>query len=183
MRWFVCLTLVAPAWAQDAQSIRAAMEPSLAKQRASVSRQLGMARPQAAPLRLVCNAIPAPDLNAMIKNAAETSGVSPHLIREVARQESAFRPCAVSSQGAQGLMQLMPATQATLGVGDPFDARESLSAGARLLKQLLDRYQGDLALALSAYNAGPARVDQSMAIPLIPETQNYVTRILDRLKQ
>lgn len=78
-------------------------------------------------------------------------------------------------------MQLMPATQELLSVDDPFDPQESLMAGARLLRSLLDRYHGDLALALSAYNAGPSRVDRSMQIPNIPETQNYVARILQRL--
>ena len=78
-------------------------------------------------------------------------------------------------------MQLMPATQAQLDVRDPFNPQESLSAGAKLLKQLLDRYHGDLALALSAYNAGMTRVDKTFAVPEIPETKGYVTGILGRL--
>ena len=78
-------------------------------------------------------------------------------------------------------MQLMPATQAQLDVRDPFDPQESLSAGAKLLKQLLDRYHGDLALALSAYNAGVGRVDRTFSVPEIPETKDYVTDILGRL--
>lgn len=78
-------------------------------------------------------------------------------------------------------MQLMPGTQALLGVDDPFDPEESLMAGARLLKDLLGRYNGDLALALSAYNAGPKRVDQASGIPPIPETRDYVAKILSRL--
>ena len=72
-------------------------------------------------------------------------------------------------------MQLMPATQAQFEVRDPFDPQESLSAGAKLLKQLLDRYHGDLALALSAYNAGMTRVDRTFTVPEIPETKGYVT--------
>lgn len=80
-------------------------------------------------------------------------------------------------------MQLMPATQASLGVRDPFDPQESLVAGARLLKELLVRYSGDLSLVLSAYNAGPLRVDQAGGIPEITETQSYVARILARLTE
>jgi len=80
-------------------------------------------------------------------------------------------------------MQLMPATQAQFQVRDPFQAEESLAAGAKLLKQLLDRYNGDLSLALSAYNAGSGRVDKAGGIPEIPETKNYVAEILGRLLQ
>jgi soluble lytic murein transglycosylase-like protein len=119
----------------------------------------------------------------MIGRAARETAVEPAVIREVARQESAFRPCVVSVKGAEGLMQLMPATQAMLAVSDPFDPRQSLMAGAKLLRQLLDRYGGDLSLALAAYNAGPGRVDPVMSIPAIPETENYVAEILDRLGQ
>lgn len=78
-------------------------------------------------------------------------------------------------------MQLMPETQQYFNVTDPFDPGQSLAAGSRLLKQLLDRYKGDLALALSAYNAGAGRVDRAGGIPPIPETQNYVSGILDKL--
>ncbi len=80
-------------------------------------------------------------------------------------------------------MQLMPATQAGLGVTNPFNAQESLAAGSRLLKTLLDRYHGNLSLALSAYNAGAGAVDRAGGIPAIPETQNYVVEILGRLLQ
>ena len=117
----------------------------------------------------------------MIETAAHEQGVAPSLVREVAREESAFRPCAVSSKGAEGLMQLMPATQAEFGVNNPFDPQQSLGAGAQLLKQLLELYQGNMMLALSAYNAGAARVDQANGVPNIPETQNYVSDILSRL--
>ncbi len=117
----------------------------------------------------------------MIDVAARRENVDPLLVREVARQESGFRPCAVSPKGAAGLMQLMPATQIQLQVQNPFSAQESLEAGSKLLKQLLDRYQGDLSQALSAYNAGPARVDEAGGVPKIPETQNYVSTILNRL--
>ena len=119
----------------------------------------------------------------MINDAARKQSVDPALVREVARQESGFRPCAVSPKGAEGLMQLMPATQLQFDVTDPFDAGQSLQAGTKLLKQLLDRYQGDVPMALSAYNAGAGRVDKAGGVPEIPETKNYVMSILGRFLQ
>jgi soluble lytic murein transglycosylase-like protein len=128
-----------------------------------------------------CDPLPQPEMASLTDFAARENNLNPLLLREVARQESGFRPCAVSSQGAMGLMQLMPDTQIQLGVVNPWDPRESVEAGSRLLRQLLDRYHGDLALALSAYNAGAGRVDQAGGIPRIPETRNYVDSILYRL--
>jgi soluble lytic murein transglycosylase-like protein len=78
-------------------------------------------------------------------------------------------------------MQLMPETAADLGVSDPFNPAQNLNGGARYLRQMLDRYGGNLALALGAYNAGPRHVDQTGRLPLFPETVNYVSTILDRL--
>lgn len=179
MRWTLVL-LAVPLMAEDAVSraarVRASMEASLARQRMSLARQ--NRRPGAG---AGCAPATPAELAGAIGAAAERHGLYADLIREVARQESAFHPCAVSAKGAQGLMQLMPATQAHLNVRNPFDPRESIDAGAHLLKLLLDRYHGDLALALSAYNAGPARVDPILAIPPIPETRNYVSAILARL--
>jgi soluble lytic murein transglycosylase-like protein len=132
------------------------------------------------------------ELTRMIATASQKAGVDPELIKEVARQESAFRPCSVSDKGAEGLMQLMPATQAQFGVQDPMDPDQSLLGGAQLLRQLLLRYGGNVALALSAYNAGPTRVDkagtifdidQIGGIPDIAETQDYVANIMGRLKR
>ena len=171
----------------QADRIRAAMAKSLASQQASVRRQIEAAGParkslDAAPLAAaMCEAISQPELVRMIDVAARHENVDPLLVREVARQESGFRPCAVSPKGAEGLMQLMPATQIQLQVQNPFSAQESLDAGTKLLKQLLDRYHGDLSQALSAYNAGPARVNAAGGVPKIPETQNYVSDILNRL--
>ena len=119
----------------------------------------------------------------MIDEVAEKQGIDASLVKEVARQESGFRPCAVSPKGAAGVMQLMPSTQTQLQVTDPFDPRQSLEAGSKLLKQLLDRYQGDLPKALSAYNAGARRVDEAGGVPNIPETKNYVLSILARFLQ
>jgi soluble lytic murein transglycosylase-like protein len=186
---------------QDTQAdrARAAMESSLAQQRASVQRQAKTAGASMTPwtpptasapvesesimLQPFCEPIAKPELSVMIDSAANKNGVDPAVVREVARQESGFRPCAVSPKGAEGLMQLMPATQDQFKVIDPFNPMASLDAGTKLLKQLLDRYHGDLSLALSAYNAGAGTVDRAGGIPQIPETQNYVTNILGRLNQ
>jgi soluble lytic murein transglycosylase-like protein len=170
------------------------MAASIEKQRASVEQQLKsiqspmppvLAMPPAfaipPPVAYACDPVAQPELSKMIDSVAREHSIDPALVREVARQESAFRPCAISPKGAEGLMQLMPATQAQFAVRDPFDPQESLSAGATLLKQLLDRYHGDLALALSAYNAGMTRVDRTFSVPEIPETKGYVTNILGRL--
>ncbi len=193
--WWLAIFLM-----QDAQSqadrIRAAMAASLAKQRASVQRQAESVRgamgPQTipdswvrlrAPVDADCSAIPQGELARMIDDAAEKHGVDSGVIREVARQESGFQPCAVSPKGAEGLMQLMPATQLQFQVSNPFDAKQSIDAGSKLLKDLLDRYHGDLSLALSAYNAGAGAVDRAGGIPEIPETKNYVMDVLTRLLQ
>jgi transglycosylase-like protein with SLT domain len=113
-----------------------------------------------------------------IQEIAREHGVSPGLITAVMRTESGFDPAAVSLKGAGGLMQLMPGTATALGVVDRFNPRENLSGGARHLRYLLDRYQGSVALALAAYNAGEGAVDSYRGIPPYPETQQYVRRVL-----
>jgi soluble lytic murein transglycosylase-like protein len=113
--------------------------------------------------------------------AAKAQSVDAKLLRAVIEQESGFRPCVVSPKGAKGLMQLMPDTAAELGVNDPFDPKENIEAGARYLRQLLDKYKGDLAQSLGAYNAGPSAVDQAGGIPNIRETQDYVRSILQKV--
>jgi soluble lytic murein transglycosylase-like protein len=128
-----------------------------------------------------CDALPAAEVDSLIDTAAKREGVEPELIRGVMKQESGFRPCAVSPKGAVGLMQLMPQTAADLEVNDPFDPKDNVTAGTRLLRQLLQHYDGDLAMTLGAYNAGAARVDADMGVPAIPETMNYVQRILSFL--
>jgi soluble lytic murein transglycosylase-like protein len=117
-------------------------------------------------------------LDPLLESVSKQQGVAVNVLRAVARQESGFRPCAVSPKGAQGLMQLMPATAAQLSVKDPFDPQENMQAGARYLKELLGRYNGNLQLALAAYNAGPGNVTGEGGIPNIPETRNYVESIM-----
>ncbi len=129
----------------------------------------------------LCDAMPSADLDKLVTESAQRESVRADLIRAVIGEESANRPCAVSVKGAQGLMQLMPATAEQFGVRDPFDPKQNVDAGTKLLKQLLDRYSGDLAKTLSAYNAGATRVDDADGVPPIAETENYVADILAKL--
>jgi soluble lytic murein transglycosylase-like protein len=128
-----------------------------------------------------CDALPTAQLEELIETNSKQAAVKPELIRAVISEESGGRPCAVSSKGAQGLMQLMPATADQFGVKDPFDPKQNVEAGTKLLKQLLDKYHGDTSLALSAYNAGEDRVDRDGKVPSIPETMNYLKDILTKL--
>ncbi len=113
-----------------------------------------------------------------IREIARQHDVSATLVESVIRTESGFDPSAVSPKGAAGLMQLMPGTAAALGVPDRFDPRASISGGVRHLRYLLDRYRGDVRLALAAYNAGEAAVDAHRDVPPFPETRAYVERVL-----
>ncbi len=128
-----------------------------------------------------CPALADEEVDKLTKLAADKNAIPAALIRAVMKQESAFHPCAVSTAGAMGLMQIMPGTAETLGLEDAFSPGDNVEAGARYLKQLLDRYHGDRRLALGAYNAGPGRVDNTGGIPDIPETIDYVSRILGDL--
>ena len=130
-----------------------------------------------------CEAVPDTSLTQMILDSSQREGVNPKLVRAVVKRESGNKPCAVSVKGAQGLMQLMPATQGDLGLRDPFDPAANIAAGVKYLKQMLDRYNGNTALALAAYNAGPQRVTPGGKIPDIPETQSYVMNILGALNE
>ncbi len=113
-----------------------------------------------------------------IREISQQYGVSAGLVEAVVRTESGFDPAAVSPKGAGGLMQLMPGTATALGVVDRFNPRENISGGVRHLRYLLDRYQGSVAMALAAYNAGEGAVDTYRGIPPYPETQQYVRRVL-----
>lgn len=129
-----------------------------------------------------CLPLAAAELDRLVEDTAARQKVDPKIVKAVIQQESAGRPCVVSSAGAEGIMQLMPATQREYGVQNPFDARESIEGGVKLLRQLIDRYAGDLPKALAAYNAGPAAVDRIGGIPPIPETQNYVSNIVRKIQ-
>jgi soluble lytic murein transglycosylase-like protein len=125
-----------------------------------------------------CDLVISEELEEIFAEAAETYGVDEKLLKSVAKVESNFNASAVSSAGAVGIMQLMPSTAEGLGVSDSYDARENIFGGAKYLSQLLSKYDGDTSLALAAYNAGSARVDQYGGIPPYTETQNYVTKVL-----
>jgi soluble lytic murein transglycosylase-like protein len=128
-----------------------------------------------------CDAMSDGEISSLIKTASEKNRLDASLLRAVMVQESAFRPCAVSTAGAMGLMQIMPETADDLGLDDPFDPASNVDAGARYLKQMLDRYHGNTALALAAYNAGPGRTDKANGVPQIPETIGYVSKILSNI--
>lgn len=133
------------------------------------------------PLVAACSPLPASAVDSLVARASTAQNLDPELLRNVMRQESGFRPCSVSSKGALGLMQLMPATVEQFHVANPFDPASNVEAGAKLLKQLITKYSGDLSLALGAYNAGPASVDTAGRVPDFPETIDYVNRILSNL--
>lgn len=115
-----------------------------------------------------------------VLSAARSADLSPRFLAAVATQESRWRAGAASPKGALGLTQLMPATARALAV-DPRDPQENLAGGARYLRALIDRFDGNLERALAAYNAGPGRVARASGIPAIPETRAYVTTIVDGL--
>lgn len=116
-----------------------------------------------------------------IKRAARRYNLPEKLISSVIQAESNFQADAVSPAGAQGLMQLMPATARELGVDDPFDVRQNIDGGAGYLRQMLDRFGGDVKLALAAYNAGPGTVEKYNGNVPYRETQNYIERVLKRV--
>jgi soluble lytic murein transglycosylase-like protein len=195
--FFVGAALGAQPPADFETSVKASMAPSIARQRAAIQKQaVSTVRPVSpsagvsfftVPFPPVeagvadCDPLPADQLDPLVEAAAQKTGVDAQLVRAVIDQESAGRPCALSARGAEGLMQLMPATAEEFDVEDPFDPKQNVEAGAKLLKSLLERYKNDPTLVLGAYNAGAARVDQEGGVPQIPETMDYVAKILNKL--
>jgi hypothetical protein len=117
-------------------------------------------------------------LQPLIQKHATANGVEASLVQAVIKAESAYNPKAVSSVGAQGLMQLMPGTAKEMGVTQPFNPDDNIKGGAKYLGKLLEKYNGNKQLAVAAYNAGPGAVDKYHGIPPYKETQNYVKKVL-----
>jgi soluble lytic murein transglycosylase-like protein len=115
----------------------------------------------------------------LVREAAERHRVDPALVRAVIETESNWNPKAYSHKGAGGLMQLIPTTAQRYGAYDVFNPQQNIDAGVRHLKTLLQRYNGNLDLALAAYNAGEGAVDRAHGIPAFRETQNYVQKVQD----
>lgn len=122
-------------------------------------------------------------MEAVFQEASRTYDIPPAVLKAVAKAESNFNPNAKSHCGAMGVMQLMPATARSLGVSDPWNARQNIMGGSKYLRDMLNKYDGNLKLALAAYNAGSGNVDKYGGVPPFAETQNYVKKIFGFLKQ
>lgn len=122
------------------------------------------------------------DFNQIIDSASKKYNINSSIIKSVIKAESNFNPSVVSSSGAMGLMQLMPDTALSLGVDEPFDPMENIEGGVKYLKDMLNKFGGNLELALAAYNAGPGNVTKYGGIPPFQETQNYVSKIMGYIK-
>lgn len=145
-------------------------------------------QPQLSPMPVPVAVAPAPavvpstDPKDLIREAALRSGLPPEFVASVARVESGFQVKAVSPKGAIGVMQLMPATAKAMGA-DPHDVGQNIDAGARLLRELLLKYDGDVVKALAAYNAGTGAVARYQGLPPFDETRRYVNKVIGAYQQ
>lgn len=183
-------TVAAPAPKRNTNPNVSAGHPALARAKQSASKYTApppsakedVSRLQAASLRPQQEQTFTGDrqkIETSVLKAARRYGLPPNLIKSVIRAESNFQVKAVSHAGAQGLMQLMPATARELGVKNPFNIEENIDGGSRYLRKMLDNFGGDLKLALAAYNAGPeAVIKYGGKVPPFKETQQYVQRVL-----
>lgn len=131
------------------------------------------------PVSTMGNTISPSQFDSIITQKANKYGIDEKLVHSVVQAESNYRANAQSSAGALGLMQLMPATARGLGVTNPLDPSQNIEGGTKYLSQMLDRYNGNIELALAAYNAGPGNVDKYQGIPPFEETQNYVEKVMN----
>jgi soluble lytic murein transglycosylase-like protein len=156
-------------------------EPPLPRPSAARAAQLAAGKTPTVPAPVVSRHVvnTREEIEKIVKEAAERHQVDPALVRAVIQTESAWNPQAVSPKGAQGLMQLMPATADQHGVNDAFDPRQNVNAGVRHLRMLLEKYSGDLDLALAAYNAGEGAVRRAGGVPNYAETRTYVQKVTD----
>jgi soluble lytic murein transglycosylase-like protein len=136
------------------------------------------AQPPLAPVQAP-NFIPPPQIEQLVNTNANAWGVDPALVKAIIANESGFDANATSKTGAQGLMQLEPGTAAELGVGNAYDPAQNIWGGTRYIRGLLERFHGDVRLAVAAYNAGPAAVEKYGGVPPYAETQGYVENVLD----
>jgi len=158
-----------------------AAKPPVSKQMASKPLANSIPAAQPAAVKVTASANPAAtaiDIDQVVREASNKNRLDPDFVSSVIMAESNFKTHAVSKKGAQGLMQLMPATAAQLGVADPFDPRANVEAGAAHLSALLDRYNNDPIKALAAYNAGAHRVKQYNGVPPYRETRAYINKIV-----
>lgn len=173
--------LAAPAGANFAALVQQAMGGRTAESAMSAPAAPGLPAGYQAPLE------PAPvapeQIDALVSQNAAAWQVDPSLVKAIIANESGFNANATSKTGAQGLMQLEPGTAASLGVRDSYDPAQNISGGTRYIKGLLERFHGDVHLAVAAYNAGPGAVEKYGGVPPYAETQNYVGNVLDSYRK
>jgi soluble lytic murein transglycosylase-like protein len=166
-------TVPAPAAAAGpsfAQLVSSAMNGGTDPEQTAVTQQSASAVPAI---------VPPAQIDRLVSANAGAWGVDPALVKAIIANESGFDANATSKTGAQGLMQLEPGTAAELGVTDAYDPSQNISGGTRYIRGLLDRFHGDLRLAIAAYNAGPGAVVKYNGVPPYAETQQYVENVLD----